>query len=75
MQTAAPQQPDPGERFQRYTGRSISIVDALEAIGQPSSYADRKRIAAANGIADYRGTAAQNLRLLAALKAGTLRRP
>lgn len=61
--------------YQRYTGRSISIVDALEAIGQPSAFADRKRIAAANGVADYRGTAAQNLQLLTALKAGTLRKP
>ncbi|MBQ6268231.1 MAG: C40 family peptidase [Clostridia bacterium] len=69
------QPPAPAACFQRYTGRSISIVDALEAIGQPSSYADRKRIAAANGVADYRGTAAQNLQLLAALKAGTLRKP
>lgn len=61
--------------FPRYTGASVSIVDALAAVGQPSSYAFRKQIAAANGIADYRGAAAQNLELLRRLRAGTLIRP
>ena len=35
-----------------------------------SSYEYRKKIAVANGIADYSGTAAQNLKMLDALKRG-----
>lgn len=49
-----------------------SIVDALKEIGADSSLANRKNIAAKNGVVDYKGTAAQNTILLNKLKAGEL---
>lgn len=67
--------PDGAPCFPRYTGGSPSIVNALDAVGADSSYANRARIAAANGIADYSGAAAQNTQMLTLLKAGTLRQP
>jgi len=61
--------------FPRYTGTSNSIVVALAAVGADSSYAYRTKIAAANGISGYTGTAAQNTKMLNLLKAGTLKKP
>ena len=58
--------------FPRYTGGSGSIAAALDSLGADSSYSNRARIAAANSIGGYRGTAGQNTRLLALLKQGTL---
>lgn len=55
-----------------YTGNSI--VNALNRIGVDSSLANRKKIAAANGIAKYTGNAAQNTKMLKLLKAGTLKK-
>lgn len=49
-----------------------SIVIALNSIGVDSSKEYRKKIAFANGISDYSGTAAQNTALLKKLKAGNL---
>ena len=49
-----------------------SLAPALDSVGADSTYANRKRIAAANGIAEYSGTAAQNEQMLALLKAGKL---
>ena len=56
--------------------RGVSIVDGLKAIGEygASSYSERKKIAAANGIRNYRGTAAQNTQMLNMLKSGNLKR-
>lgn len=59
----------------RYTGSSNSLVTGLNTVGAGSSYAYRKQIAAANGISNYSGTAAQNTQLLNWLKAGTLKKP
>lgn len=67
--------PDSITYFPRYTGSSGSIAAALDSVGADSSYAYRARVAAANGITSYSGTAEQNTRLLAALKNGTLKRP
>lgn len=53
---------------------STSIVDALKAIGVNSSMANRKKIAKANGITNYTGTASQNITLLNKLKKGTLKK-
>lgn len=53
-----------------YTG--TSIVDALKSIKIDSSYAYRAKIAAANGIKNYIGTAQQNTQLLDLLRAGKL---
>lgn len=57
-----------------YTGNSI--VDGLKAIGEyeASSYANRKKIAKANGIKNYTGTSKQNTKLLNKLKKGVLLR-
>lgn len=51
-----------------------SIVDALNSIGVDSSFNHRKKIAAANGISNYTGTAAQNTKMLNLLKQGKLKK-
>ena len=51
---------------------STSIVDALKATGVDSSFENRAKIAAANGITNYTGTAKQNTEMLNKLKAGEL---
>ena len=58
----------------RYTGSSVSIVDALKSIGAASSFSHRQKLAIANGISDYKGTASQNSKLLSLLKQGQLRK-
>lgn len=49
-----------------------SIVDGLKAIGVDSSWANREKIAALNGISNYKSTAAQNTKMLQLLKSGKL---
>ena len=61
--------------FPQYTGGSGSIAAALDALGADSSYSNRVKIAAANGISGYRGTADQNTRMLDLLKRGALINP
>ena len=61
--------------FKKPSKRYSSIVDALKSIGVDSSYAYREKIAAANGISGYKGTSAQNTRLLDLLYAGKLKKP
>ena len=56
-----------------YSG--TSLVEALKSIGVDSSFTNREKIAAANGISDYAGTAAQNNTLLNLLMNGQLKRP
>lgn len=51
-----------------YTGNSI--VDALNASGQPSDFASRSALAAKSGITNYTGTADQNTQLLQKYRAG-----
>lgn len=51
-----------------------SIVDALKSIKVDSSFANRRKIAKANGIKNYLGTAKQNVELLRLLKAGKLKK-
>lgn len=55
-----------------YTG--VSLVDALNKSGITSTLANRKLIAAKNGITGYTGTAAQNDKLLTLLKTGKLKK-
>ena len=50
------------------------LWDGLKSIGVDSSFANRKRIAKANGIDNYTGSAIQNIKLLNMLKKGNLRR-
>ncbi len=49
-----------------------SIVDALKSIGINSSYSYRSKLAAVNGISNYRGTPEQNTLMLNLLKQGKL---
>lgn len=60
--------------YPKYSGRSSSLVDALESLGVNSSFNNRRKIAKANGVNGYVGTAAQNIKLLALLRTGQLRR-
>lgn len=60
--------------YKKYTGSSVSIVDALKAIGVDSSMNNRKKIAKANGISNYSGTSSQNTKLLNLLKQGKLKK-
>lgn len=50
----------------------FTLVDSLNNIGVDSSYEYRKKIAVANNISDYSGTAEQNLKMLALLNSGKL---
>ena len=61
--------------FKKYVGNTSSIQNALNSIGEESSYSYRKKIAVKNGIIVYKGTAAQNTKMLTLLKAGTLMKP
>lgn len=61
--------------FKRYTGNTVSIVDALVSIGENSSRGYRGTVAKANGIVGYVGSAAQNTKMLNLLKAGKLIKP
>ncbi len=61
--------------FAKYTGSSGSIVTALKAIGENSSYSYRRTVAKKNGFSDYGGTAKQNTALLSLLKQGKLIKP
>ena len=63
-----------GQYYPRYTGSSGSIVTGLNAIKVDSSFANRKLIAASNGISNYSGTAAQNIQMLNLLKQGKLKK-
>jgi len=61
--------------FQACGSGYTSIVEALKSIGVDSSYSYRAKIAAANGISGYSGSASQNTQMLNLLKAGTLKVP
>ena len=63
------------EYFPKYTGKSTSIVDALVSLKVNASKENRKKIAIANGIPNYTGTASENTKLLNLLKSGKLLRP
>ncbi len=56
-----------------YTGKSVSVVDALKSLGIDSSFANRTQIAKSNGISGFNGSPAQNTYMLALLKKGELR--
>ena len=63
-----------GSYYKKYTGDSDSIVSALNSIGVDSSYKNREKIAKANGISGYSGTASQNTKMLSLLKQGKLKK-
>ncbi|HZK27047.1 MAG TPA: N-acetylmuramoyl-L-alanine amidase [Thermoclostridium sp.] len=60
--------------YPRYTGKTTTLSAALTSLGITSTYSFRKKIAAANGITRYIGTAAQNTQMYNLLKAGILKR-
>ena len=61
--------------FAKCAKTETSIVDALKSLGENSGFDYRRRIALANGIAEYVGTAKQNITMLTLLKNGLLLRP
>ena len=61
--------------FPVFKSSSCSIVDCLKSIGVDSSYSYRQRIASKNGVANYRGTAPQNDKLVSLGKKGKLMKP
>ena len=58
--------------YPKYEGTSNSISDALKSLGIDNSKANRTAIASKNGIPNYKGTSAQNSKLLTLLKQGKL---
>ena len=67
--------PTPSGEVEYYPACSSSyssLTDALKSIGVDSSYSNREKIAALNGISGYSGTAAQNVQMLNLLKQGKL---
>lgn len=74
--TQGPSRPKPVEYYPKCASSYNSLVDALMAVGEMNitkSY--RKNIAAANGIRNYTGTAAENTKMLKLLKNGKLVKP
>lgn len=67
--------PSKAEYLPKYEGKSASLVDALKSLKLDSSFANRKKIATANGVKNYIGTAKQNTQLLNLLKAGECIKP
>lgn len=61
--------------FPVFKSSSCSIVDCLKSIGVDSSYAYRQRIANKNNVANYKGTAPQNDKLVSLGKKGKLMKP
>ena len=61
--------------FPKWVGTGLSIVNALNTIGEDSGFSNRKKIAVANGIANYRGTSSQNMALVNLIKQGKLIKP
>lgn len=61
--------------FPKYTGSTVSIVNALQTLKIDSNYNYRKSIARMNGINDYSGTPEQNTKMLNLLKEGKLIKP
>jgi len=57
---------------QYYDTPEFTLIDCLNKIGADSSYRNRKKIAIANGIENYSGTAAQNTEMLILLQRGKL---
>ena len=64
-----------GIYFPKCASAFESIVLALQYLGYDSSFAFRAKIAEANGIENYSGTAEQNVQMLDLLKAGKLVKP
>lgn len=55
-----------------YKSPEFTLIDSLNKVEVDSSYKNRTKIAAANGITNYSGTAEQNIKLLELLNDGKL---
>jgi N-acetylmuramoyl-L-alanine amidase len=60
--------------YKKCSSKETSLVDGLNSIGVSTAFSVRKKIANANGIKGYAGTASQNTKLLLLLKSGKLKR-
>ena len=60
--------------YKKYSGSSVSIIDALSSIGVTATLEHRKKIAKANGITNYTGSEHQNTKMLELLKKGKLKK-
>lgn len=65
--------PQTGIYYPAYTGKKTTLSAALTSLGINSTYSFRKKIAAANSISGYIGTAAQNTQMYNLLVAGLLK--
>lgn len=63
-----------GIYYPAYTGKRTTLTVALTSLGINSTYAFRKKIAKANNITGYMGTASQNTRMYNMLVAGLLKK-
>ena len=70
------------EYFPKYEGDSVVLDEVMEAIGATAYYTEgiktylkRRPIAQANGIEPYKGTAKQNIELMAKARGGELIKP
>ena len=72
--TSKPTQTGSASYYPKYTGKSVSLVDALKSLKIDSSFSNRKKIAVKNGIKAYLGTAKQNTQMLTLLKQGRLKK-
>ena len=68
------QYPTDAKYYDACGAKDTSIVDALKMQGINSSFANRKKIAAANNISGYIGTAKQNIEMLNLMKKGKLKK-
>jgi hypothetical protein len=63
-----------GIYYPAYTGKRTTLTVALTSLGINSTYAFRKKIAKANNITGYMGTASQNTQMYNMLVAGLLKK-
>lgn len=71
--SGAPRRASNASLYPIYRGSTTSIVKALQEVGEKdTSFAHREKIAVVNSIFDYKGTAAQNTKMLNLLKQGRL---
>lgn len=61
--------------YPKYNGTTDSIINICNTLGIDSGLSSRSRIAATNGIANYRGTAEQNITLVNLFKSGLCIKP
>lgn len=71
LQAGKPKQSTASKPTAKGNMTTDSIVTYLNSIGQDSSYSNRAKLAKKHGISGYKGTAAQNTKLLGILRSGS----